>query len=365
MTEKERQALSLLAKKLEISTDFASEIERSLKGKAYSKALQTKLSDGVLTKKEKYELQEIRNMLGLKEEQVREATKDSAIEAYRVIFRRFSENGLLNAVELDELKDLERSTNLTPAEAANISPDDAITLYRRTVSIVCQDGIVTAEEEKLIDALEYLLQLPKKLTAPLKEQIEMVRELHQLRSGKLPIIRKDGLHLKSTELCHWYSSCCYQYKTPTRLIELYGDLIVTSRRIIFSSPERSIEFSIKKILNIYSGSDGVKLNLTCTRGQGVYLVNDAEKLAAIIEALVRHHNFLMAERLDSARCRHIPDDVKVAVWQRDGGRCVKCKAIDYIEFDHIIPFSKGGANTVGNIQLLCRRCNLAKGGELL
>ncbi|MEW6358135.1 MAG: HNH endonuclease, partial [Planctomycetota bacterium] len=57
--------------------------------------------------------------------------------------------------------------------------------------------------------------------------------------------------------------------------------------------------------------------------------------------------------------------VKVAVWQRDGGKCVRCGAADYLEFDHIIPFSKGGASTENNVQLLCRRCNLKKGDELV
>jgi 5-methylcytosine-specific restriction endonuclease McrA len=73
----------------------------------------------------------------------------------------------------------------------------------------------------------------------------------------------------------------------------------------------------------------------------------------------------MAEKLDNVRSRHIPDEIKVEVWQRDAGKCVRCGAEDYLEYDHIIPFSKGGANTVNNVQLLCRKCNLAKGGELV
>jgi 5-methylcytosine-specific restriction endonuclease McrA len=47
------------------------------------------------------------------------------------------------------------------------------------------------------------------------------------------------------------------------------------------------------------------------------------------------------------------------------GVCVKCAGTDYLEFDHVIPFSKGGANTGKNIQLLCRKCNFKKGSNLL
>jgi len=94
-------------------------------------------------------------------------------------------------------------------------------------------------------------------------------------------------------------------------------------------------------------------------------IEHSEKLAAILEVLVRKYNFRIAEKLDNVRSRSIPDYVKVEVWQRDRGQCVKCGATDYLEYDHIIPFSKGGSNSENNIQLLCRKCNLAKRGELV
>jgi len=63
--------------------------------------------------------------------------------------------------------------------------------------------------------------------------------------------------------------------------------------------------------------------------------------------------------------RTIPSDVKMHVWQRDGGRCVKCGANTNLQYDHDIPFSKGGSNTVENIQLLCQACNLEKGSKIM
>ena len=59
--------------------------------------------------------------------------------------------------------------------------------------------------------------------------------------------------------------------------------------------------------------------------------------------------------------RLIPTAVKLAVWKRDGGKCVMCGATNELHFDHIIPFSKGGTSLkADNIQLLCARHNLAK-----
>ena len=59
--------------------------------------------------------------------------------------------------------------------------------------------------------------------------------------------------------------------------------------------------------------------------------------------------------------RLIPTQVKVNVWKRDKGRCVKCGSNVNLHYDHIIPFSKGGSSTTAaNIQLLCAKCNLKK-----
>jgi hypothetical protein len=61
----------------------------------------------------------------------------------------------------------------------------------------------------------------------------------------------------------------------------------------------------------------------------------------------------------------ISDDVKVFVWRRDEGKCVRCGSQANLEFDHIIPLTMGGSNTARNLQILCEPCNRAKGGNLV
>ena len=60
----------------------------------------------------------------------------------------------------------------------------------------------------------------------------------------------------------------------------------------------------------------------------------------------------------------IPEEVRHEVWRRDVGKCTKCGSQENLEFDHIIPVSKGGANTARNIQLLCERCNREKSNNI-
>ncbi len=65
--------------------------------------------------------------------------------------------------------------------------------------------------------------------------------------------------------------------------------------------------------------------------------------------------------IDIDHNRIIPAQVKLEVWKRDKGQCVKCGSKDNLHFDHVIPYSKGGSSLVAeNIQLLCARHNIAK-----
>ncbi|WP_299982110.1 HNH endonuclease signature motif containing protein [Desulfobacula sp.] len=65
--------------------------------------------------------------------------------------------------------------------------------------------------------------------------------------------------------------------------------------------------------------------------------------------------------------RYIPREIMLKVVRRDNQICQKCyKNVrdDEIEFDHIIPLSKGGPTNVENIRLLCRDCNRKKSNSI-
>jgi len=62
--------------------------------------------------------------------------------------------------------------------------------------------------------------------------------------------------------------------------------------------------------------------------------------------------------------RHIPAEVKRAVWLRDLGVCAfvgkngrRCSERGFLEFHHVQPYAVGGEATVENVQLRCRRHN--------
>src|SRR6266446_3948966 len=62
--------------------------------------------------------------------------------------------------------------------------------------------------------------------------------------------------------------------------------------------------------------------------------------------------------------RHVPQQVKRAVWKRDGGQCAlvsptghRCTERTFLEFHHIQPYALQGPATVDNISLRCWRHN--------
>ena len=62
--------------------------------------------------------------------------------------------------------------------------------------------------------------------------------------------------------------------------------------------------------------------------------------------------------------RKIADTVRWAVYERDGHTCLHCGATENLSLDHIHPHSKGGPDTIDNLQTLCRPCNSRKGARV-
>lgn len=74
---------------------------------------------------------------------------------------------------------------------------------------------------------------------------------------------------------------------------------------------------------------------------------------------------LWGRKKSKPKRKPISRSIKDEVRKRDGNQCRACGSKENLHFDHVKPVSKGGKNTVKNLQLLCATDNLTKGTKKL
>ncbi|MFD5174212.1 TerD family protein [Nocardia sp. NPDC058379] len=245
----------------------------------------------------------------------------------------------------------------------------AVAYLERVVAFAFADNEIEAGElsefERAVADLQAVVDLgvAQRRVDELRQRMLRGRSLTQVRAGDLPRIQRSDLHLEADETLYIDVNAAqikYLASGPRRN---GGRLIGSSKKLRFIGAGAGSELPWAKIVSISSEYGNIIISATTARGGGTYSVPDPEYVAAVLEGALR-----IAKRLVLAPgqrdTRSIPPDVKSEVWQRDGGRCCQCGDAHYLEFDHIIPLSRGGATSAGNLQILCRRCNLEKGARI-
>ena len=80
-----------------------------------------------------------------------------------------------------------------------------------------------------------------------------------------------------------------------------------------------------------------------------------QDIAAHVQA---HADTCIAEQVP--RGVNVPGQLREAVFERDGKKCVRCESEDDLSVDHIFPQCIGGTHSYTNLRTLCRRCNSAR-----
>lgn len=130
------------------------------------------------------------------------------------------------------------------------------------------------------------------------------------------------------------------------------------------SQEKPIQVDFNDIKWLYKDSVYEVTGNYPSEEASLLVMDFAEKERRKIERL--KHKFSGGKSSDEVRYERIriSEEVRIEVWRRDQGRCVRCGSRENLEYDHIVPVSKGGGNTARNIELLCQDCNRAKGNRI-
>ena len=271
-------------------------------------------------------------------------------------------DGKLDTEELSALEQMATEAGVKWDEVITECQPMAAQFIRHMLADAAVDGGIDYEEEAEISKNITLFRLSDGIKAEVSSTILRLRSLTALRNNRLPSpMSLNPPWIQSGEAVYGCQNAEI-HKEGAALSQ--GRLWVTSVRVEYVAPKGGVSISLSRLREVKYES--AYLSITSVRGKSDFRVTDAEVLAELLLSLLRLNNrTATAESGDTTQLRRrISKEVSNAVWIRDGGICVECEARDYLEYDHVIPVSKGGGNSVENIQLLCRRCNNKKSDRI-
>lgn len=246
-----------------------------------------------------------------------------------------------------------------------------------------KQGTLSLDIEKHISA--QASALPQALSDPVLRRVRYLRNITEIQRGNVPRIQT-SIHLDSDEYAHFEMRVTY-YKPNQKIKTIEGRLIGTNKKCYFISDsgsdsatidwnnvsevgDRPLQLERKTKINQqtvirYQTIRVLHISVSKGSGGGGYSVSDMYYTKLLIDIIVRMWKRQLVIYAETKNQGSVPEHVKTVVFQRDGGSCIQCGYKGpYIEYDHRMPRSKGGPNTVENIQLLCRMCNLKKSNRL-
>ena len=295
----------------------------------------------------------------------KEAAQTQTLSQTRESFLRARAASPFDASQWQRARSAALSAGVTQLQILESIKSDALQYLETLVEQSAADGIITSQEDAAWKATLRALELPPEWTAPLQGRWQHEKVLSHIRQGHLPSVSA-GFHLASDEICHWISDARFvkENKTSRQLVPVR--LAATNKKFyVLEAGAGGKEISYAKFLRILPSKGSITFELSVRSGAGTYLIDDSDYADAVVTTLVKIGKRQLVR--ESEQGRAIPQAVKQAVWQRDGGKCVQCAAQGRgacLEYDHEIPFSKGGASTLANVRLLCRRCNLDKSDRI-
>jgi hypothetical protein len=324
------------------------------------------MQDGALDSKEESRLRAIAAAVGSDLPQFMRMFFQNEGEAFlRSIFLSCIADNELSQGDWDYLLYVTQQFGLQASEMLEIIQPQARQFVEHVLADAKSDRRLSDAEHQTLTWMVSHLRLPPDFQSYVLREVQQLQALTNIADGRLPSISMPtGMEHRSGEIVHWVGYVTWREyrarKDGVHSFDHRGVLAMTDNRLVFSSGEKSQTFGYRKIV-AHSGTTGWLQVQVEGKAASQFLFHEPDPIPyAIFCSAVAMANQTKLARVASGDSRHIPREVRQRVWQRYGGRCAECGATAYLEFDHIIPVAKGGNNSDGNVQLLCRMCNLKK-----
>jgi len=301
----------------------------------------------------------------LREEQEALREKQETLRRFKEVLHRYLSDGELTPQEMEQLKQFCIQEGLSLQDALAQSQKDIEWFLHGMLAQIVSDGIVTPEEEESLKNVCLFLHPSQRVQKEIWDTVARFKQICHIKKGDITPLSTHTLVTKIDELVwHHHRGVKFVRQLAKGPVSHHGELYITSERIIFKSHDTPIEIPLGKIVEVEGKSSEVYIVGKTKNTTAQFTVPDGLLTEAYIDqALQKYHRKLNLKQT-AKNSRSIPQEVKQAVWIHDKGQCVECGASEYLEFDHIIPYSKNGSNSEKNIQLLCRKCNLSKSDRI-
>lgn len=248
-------------------------------------------------------------------------------------------------------------------------------LTRSTLASACSEvgRDITEVKDDLADLLLYYVRLAladDDLTEGETTTIRNLKRMFQIEEGDLLARRGEEVaELVGTEIRRILTDHRVDHAEAVQKVRLQEALGLSYDEFVdLSKP--LVEQVVAELFEVASETEGADIHWLHQRISAldtVYRLDEFldRQVAGVMEEIGGAQRALeAASRRAEVPARAITQEVKDMVWRRDQGRCTECSSNARLEFDHIIPFSRGGSNTYRNIQLLCEVCNRRKSAAI-
>jgi len=370
ITSRESSLLNHVIRLLDLDDEVVVELDYEIGLMIYKRFFREAVSDGELTIQEQEQLDKTAQFFNLKKRDINKAISKQALSFYSFLLANSLNDGLLTQAEMAKLAIVSKRFGLTQKDLKKLSVPNKKEILSGALATIKARGEILEGDEEYIRSLANFINA-EELLKPCIMDLELYSRIFELRKGNLPIFDSNEFILQPGEKLHYAIPITYQQRIGNKLKKLNGTLFIGSLRLRFVGLHKSHEVHYKNIFDIqfqYQRSPKLTLSVSSGKGGGEYRLQgkfDPGILFELQEAimfLIRKSRGL--EKKGARDSRYIPDEIRSEVWYRDGGCCVMCNAAEYLEFDHIIPLSKGGSTSVENLQIMCRKCNSEKSDSI-
>jgi hypothetical protein len=370
LDENEQRKIVQVVRLLDLGDDEVTKSNYQVGLSVYKKRFREVTERGELPPEEQASLDRIQKFFGLHRQDINQAIADQALAYYSFALADALKDNVVSEEELERLALIVRQFVLSQDRRGKVSVPQKREILRTSLANIKATGAVTDEDRAYIRALVDHLNAAE-LLKPCLMDLDLYEKIFSIRKGQLPECDAGTLLLESGEHLHFKAPILFESVSGGSTKTQKGTLYVGTAKIRFVGLKRSYEIRYKNILEISlkqlktpkifisvsSGTGGGSYRLAKTKDPGTLI-----ELQEIIIFLRRKALRLLEPRAKTTT--HIDPHVRSEVWYRDNGQCVLCGSTHYLEFDHIIPRSKGGANSIDNLQILCRGCNAAKSNHV-